>query len=248
MARDLQLVFHKEVNEELLTYFPDEDISSWNAFRLDLNGIYQLLKENPLIASSWSSMEDKYEMDVKEVFNIFSGDAVIASYATDSLLAPLMLNGFGINDKDAFIALLSKVTADSDLVVIDENNYEISEGKKRLRIQIKDDYVFVSNSRDLVNLVQPNYRSKNTAPNSIVTGEFILSKWIEMIDSEIDLGAEICKYNSSLTEGEMKIEMNDKERNSLRVLYETIANMTSEWQNKRQHFDKKEDEENTKAI
>ena len=243
LTNDLNLFLKDEIDENLSKYIPADNLEILVGGAFDTKGIYQVLSEKVGAYAMLNKQLKKYGFSAKNISKAFGGNALVARYkALDGKETAETLIVSNIDHHKTFnkfidlakqFDILEKQTENFYLIKDKELNQAIRNSKEVSYLLIKNDLFFIStNESRLQKINAGGYHSadqvdasiyQNIVSNSI--GAYIDLKTYKDLSIGIEKGQEAfnnISFNATLESAYLKMEMQDKNMNSLQALFKLM--------------------------
>ncbi len=236
LTNDLKLFFKKGVSKDLAKYIPGDNLGMVLGGAIDPKGIYQVISEKTGGTSTVNIALKKYGFTSKDLTNAFSGDVAVAVYPQKDQ-PPVGLMTASIGDRKLFDKFVDLATEFEVLLPQGDGLYRVQDAPfddGQSNLLITDEVFFVSNNLALLEKIKSGgYAPAERVSNDVFStlsgnsmGGYIDFNAIKDLAGRIDeMPFETARINAGLTSSSLKMEMKNKEVNSLKALFGLLNEM-----------------------
>lgn len=248
VEKDLNMLFNDKVTTDFSPFVPNEGLTSFMTFAMDIKGTNQLLKEKG-VGGMVNLAIARYGLTADDLANAFGGDIMLAAFANNDSNNPEMLFGTNIADSDVLDQFIQVGKDAGFLFAEDENIYTMrgtsgalgdafrgmgaqpSVTSNDAQLLIKDGMVFISSRKDLIAKINEggfpnNERIEASKYNSISKNIFgmhldfsDLAKWSDQLEL---LQFDDLELKSNREKSEMRMRTNEPNENSLKSIFKMM--------------------------
>jgi len=238
LSKEFGILFKDEVNTDFTQYIPSENLVFASTGALSMEGINQAITKRGANALANGQLRE-LGITTDDIAKALDGDFVVAGFHTPSNDNPNMLFGIKINDEDTFNTFLDLGLEYEILQKVNDNLYEIKDKSFQRstsgisQLVIENNIAFLTNQNTLATqILEGGYSAAdrisskaNDALQNNIMGGYINFEHISEYakDEDVDLkGLQDASFRFDGDDGDFKIEMKDKDINSLKKIFQWL--------------------------
>ncbi len=239
LTNDLKLFFKNGIDQNVSKYIPADDLGVLVTAALDSKGIYQVISEKVGGYAMANKALKEFGFTAKDISEAFGGDIVLGLYGnSNGNETSETLITSNINDQDIFGKFIDLAKQFDIIEKQEENLYLIKDKEAKLFINktnaasyllVKNDIFFITANESIIQTIKGGgYRSadqvdasiyKNISSNSL--GTYIDLEKYKRLFTALKKDQQTftnVKMRADLKKASIKVEMVDKNRNSLKAI------------------------------
>ena len=238
LSKEFGILFKDEVNTDFTKYISGTNLIFATSGALSMEGINEAITKRSMNSLANGQLRE-FGLTTDDIAEAMDGDFVVAGFYTPSSDEPNMLFGTKINDRTTFDKFLSLGEEFEMIKKMDDNLYEvISRTLQRntngvTQLVIHDDILFLTNDSEMIAQIKSGGYSKSDRisdkANDILQNN-IMGGYINFehaakynTDKEVNLDElEDAIFRFDGDDGTFKLEMKDKDINSLKKLFQWL--------------------------
>ena len=240
LSKEFGILFKDKSNTDFTKFIPSTNLLFATSGALSMEGVNEALTKrggdfliNPKLKP--------FGLNTNDISKAFDGDFVAAGFRSPDSKDPNMLIGLKINDRTTFNKFLELGIEFEVINKVNDNLYEVSNRMLQRsvsgtsQIAIQDDLLFLSNDANIINQITAGGYSKadriskkaNNVLQDNILGGFINFEEMAKQNTDGDFNMEnlenaIFRFDND--DGDFKIEMKDKDVNSLKQIFQWLNN------------------------
>ena len=238
LSKEFGILFKDEVNTDFTKYISGNNLIFATTGALSMEGVNQAITKRGVNALANGQLRE-FGLTTDDIAKALDGDFVVAGYYTPSSDMPNLLIGTKINDRTTFDKFLSLGVEFEMMKKLDDNLYEL---KKRMlqpnstgvsQLVIQNDIMFLVDDSEMVARIKSGGyskadritdKAKEMMQNNIMGGYINLEQAAKYnTDKDINLEElEDVIFRFDGDDGELKMEMKDKDINSLKKIFQWL--------------------------
>ena len=247
LAKEFGILFKDEINTDFTKYLPAKDLVFATSGALSMEGVNEAITKRGANALANGQLRE-FGLKTDDVAKAFDGDFVVAGFHNPASDNPDLLIGIKINDKKTFDKFIDLGTEYEVLKKVGDNLFEIKNKDLQKntngtsQMLIENDILFIGNNAAVLAQIQAggfsgadriSEKGQTTLQNNIMGGYIDFEHMNDYTDkSDVDLkGLEDATFRFDGDDGDFKIEMKEKDINSLKKIFQ--------WMNEQYKKDKK---------